>query len=241
MSNEPSDADRPLLSVVIPAYNEEATIAQVIARVREQPQDKEIVVVDDCSRDRTREIVESVAGPDLRLLRHERNLGKGAALRTGFGAARGRIVIVQDADCEYDPREYEHVLVPILDGVADVVYGSRFLGGPHRVLFFWHYLGNKFLTLLCNAVSNLNVSDMETGCKAFRREVVDSFKIEENRFGVEPEMTIKVARGGWRVYEVPIAYFGRTYAEGKKIGWRDAVWALVCIGRYGLSVPRKGP
>ncbi len=230
----PSEDASPLLSVVIAVYNERATIGELLRRVKEAPFEKEILVVDDGSTDGTAQEVEAHQDETVRLLRHDRNRGKGAALRTGFAAAGGRIVIVQDADLEYHPREYGNLLQPILDGEADVVYGSRFLGGPHRVCYFWHYLGNKLLTLLSNAMSNLNLTDMETGYKVFRREVVKDLPLKENRFGVEVELTQKVARRGWRIYEVPIAYYGRTYEEGKKIGLKDGLWALWCVLRYRL-------
>jgi glycosyltransferase involved in cell wall biosynthesis len=227
-------AEAPLLSVVIPAYNEVETIAEILGRVQAAPFDKEVLVVDDGSTDGTPEAVERLRMPGVRVIRHERNVGKGAALRTGFAQARGQVVLVQDADLEYNPGDYPALLEPILAGEADVVYGSRFLGGPHRVLYFWHYVANRTLTLLSNMVSNLNLTDMETGYKVFRREVVAGLDLKEERFGVEPEMTQKVARGRWRVYEVPISYYGRTYEEGKKIGWRDAVRAVWCILRYRL-------
>ncbi len=219
------------ISVVVPVYNEAATIEEVLGRVRETGIAGEIVVVDDGSSDATPEIVARVAeaAPEVRLQRHERNRGKGAALRTGFEKVTGDVVIIQDADREYDPRDYEKLLEPILDGRADVVYGSRFLGGPHRVLFFWHYVGNRLLTVLSNALNNINLSDMETGYKVFRREVLDGMPLRSDRFGFEPEFTAKVARRGLRIYEVPISYSGRTYAEGKKIGWRDGVKALAAM------------
>jgi len=225
------------ISVVIPCYNEVDTIERIIAAVRAaEPTDKEIIVVDDASTDGSGE---RLAG-ELRaridgLVRHPVNRGKGAALRSGFEAATGDIVLVQDADLEYDPSEYPRLLAPIIDGHADVVYGSRFMGAaPHRVLYFWHRVGNGFLTLLSNMFTNLNLTDMETCYKAFRREVLRSIRIEEDRFGFEPEITAKVARGGWRVYEVGISYFGRTYAEGKKIGYKDGFRAIWCIVKYNL-------
>ena len=225
------------LSVVIPCYNEAATIERVVDAVRAAPwPDKEIIVVDDGSDDGTRELLEGRLRPRVdRLETHARNRGKGAALRTGFAAATGDFVIVQDADLEYDPREYPVLLAPLVDGRADVVYGSRFLGGaPHRVLYFWHSVGNGFLTLLSNMLTDLNLTDMETCYKAFRREVLQSMTIEEDRFGFEPEVTAKVARLGCRIYEVGISYSGRTYAEGKKIGYRDGFWAIYCIVKYNL-------
>ncbi len=220
------------ISIVIPVFNERDTIAQVIGRVRavlgERP--SEIIVVDDGSSDGTREILRPVEG--IRLIEHEGNQGKGAALRTGFGAVAGDVVIVQDADLEYDPRDYEKLLEPIMDGRADVVFGSRFLGGPHRVLFFWHYLANKMLTWLSNVFTNLNLSDMETGYKVFRREVLAKIQIRSDRFNFEPEITAKVAKGRFRIYEVPISYSGRTYEEGKKIGFVDGISALWSIIKY---------
>ncbi len=224
------------VSVVIPVYNESATVEELIRRVREVAVAAEIVVVDDGSTDQTAERLERLAASgDLRVLRHPRNRGKGAALRTGFAAASGDVVLVQDADLEYDPRDYPRLLQPILDGRADVVFGSRFVGGEsHRVLYFWHSVGNRLLTLLSNVFTNLNLSDMESGYKAFRREVVAGLTLEEERFGFEPEIVAKVARGRWRIYEVGISYSGRTYAEGKKIHWRDGVRAVWCILKYGL-------
>ena len=224
------------VTVVMAAYNEADTIAHIIDRVQAVDIDKDIVVVDDASVDSTAEILDQLAQQhgNLTVLRHETNRGKGAALRRGFAAVRGDIVIVQDADLEYDPQDYHVLLKPILDGRADIVYGSRFLGGPHRVLLFWHYVGNKFLTLLCNAFSNVNLTDMETCYKVFRREVLDGLTLREDRFGFEPEFTIKVARRRWRIYECPISYYGRSYAEGKKIDWRDGVAALFHILKYGL-------
>jgi len=222
------------LSVVIPVYNEAATIAQLIERVRAIPAVSEIIVVDDCSKDGTTQILKGLPdAPGLVRLYHEVNRGKGAALRTGFKAATCDVVVVQDADLEYDPGEYPKLLAPIVDGRADVVYGSRFAGGEcHRVLYFWHSIGNKALTLLSNAFTNLNLTDMETCYKMFRREVIQSITIEEDRFGFEPEITAKIAKKRLRVYEVGISYSGRTYEEGKKIGWRDGVRAIWCIIRY---------
>jgi len=222
------------LSVVVPIFNERQTIAEVVARVRRalEGRDAEIVVVDDGSTDGSLEVLRSLAG--IRLIEHGRNQGKGAALRSGFAAATGDVVIVQDADLEYDPRDYPKLLEPIEDGRADVVFGSRFLGGPHRVLFFWHYMANKFLTALSNMFTNLNLSDMETGYKVFRKPVLEKIHIRCDRFNFEPEITAKVAKAGWRVYEVPISYSGRTYDEGKKISARDGLAALWAIIKYRL-------
>jgi glycosyltransferase involved in cell wall biosynthesis len=222
------------LSVVVPVFNERQTIAEIIRRVQavDVGMGKEIIVVDDGSTDGTREILQALALPDLKVVLHERNLGKGAALRSGFTEAGGDIVLVQDADLEYDPREYLRILGPILDGRADVVYGSRFLGGPHRVLYFWHYVGNRFLTTFSNMLSNLNLTDMETCYKVFRREVLGKIKLKSPRFGFEPEITMKLARLKCRVYEVPISYSGRDYAEGKKIGWKDGLAALFHLIRF---------
>jgi glycosyltransferase involved in cell wall biosynthesis len=224
------------LSVVIPVYNEVKTIETVIARVEAVPIDKEIVIVDDGSSDGTRDILERLKSrPGLKVILHPHNQGKGAALRSGFAAASGDVVIVQDADLEYDPDEFPKLLAPIADGRADVVYGSRFAGGEcHRVLYYWHSLGNRFLTLFSNMVTNLNLTDMETCYKAFKADVIKRVDIEEERFGFEPEVTAKIARMGVRIYEVGISYSGRTYAEGKKIGWRDGVRAIWCIVKYGL-------
>ena len=224
------------LSIVIPAYNEEKTLEEIVKRVERVPVDKEIIVVDDCSGDGTPQIAEQLAAAGrIRYLRHDSNQGKGAALRTGFREARGDMVIVQDADLEYDPAEIPLLMQPILADKADVVFGSRFMGnGPHRVLYFWHSLGNQFLTLASNMFCDLNLTDMETCYKLFRREVLQNITIEENRFGFEPEITAKVAKGGFRIYEMGISYSGRTYAEGKKIGWRDGFRALWCIAKYNL-------
>ena len=220
---------RRCLSVVVPCYNERATVATVVERVLASPWSAEVIVVDDGSTDGTREVLDGLAiatDDRLRVIHHDRNAGKGAALRTGFAAATGDYVIVQDADLEYDPAEYATMLEPLEAGLADVVFGSRFLSGrPHRVLYFWHSVGNRMLTLLSNMFTDLNLTDMETCYKAFRREVLEQLTIEEDRFGIEPEITAKVARGRWRIYEVGIAYAGRTYAEGKKIGWRDGMRA----------------
>jgi len=219
------------VSVVIPVYNEVSTIREIVVRVQAVDLNKEIIIVDDGSTDGTREQLQKItlSHENVRVLYHDRNQGKGAALRTGFEAATGDIVIIQDADLEYDPLEYPVLLEPILDGRADIVYGSRFLGGPHRVLFFWHYLGNKFLTLLSNALTNLNLTDMETCYKVFRREVLSNIQLKSNRFGFEPEFTAKIAKKDFRIYETSISYSGRTYAEGKKIGWKDGVKAIFAI------------
>ncbi|MBF2073131.1 MAG: glycosyltransferase family 2 protein [Synechococcales cyanobacterium C42_A2020_086] len=232
------------LSVVIPCFNELGTISRVIQAVKASPvADLEIIVVDDCSTDGTRDLLMTTLEHQVdQVIYHKKNRGKGAALRTGFAAATGDIVIVQDADLEYDPQEFPDVIAPILAGKADVVFGSRFAGGrPHRVVYFWHMVGNKFLTLLSNMFTNINLSDMETCYKAFRREVIQSIRIEENRFGFEPEITAKVAKMGCRIYEVGISYYGRTYKEGKKIGWKDGFRAIYCIVKYNLfarvSVP----
>ena len=222
------------LTVVIPVYNEVHTLLHLIERVQEVNVDKDIVLVDDCSTDGTRDLLRSTTFPaNVRVLYHERNQGKGAALRTGFAAAAGDVVIIQDADLEYDPREYPKLIAPIAQGRADVVFGSRFAGGEtHRVLYFWHFMGNKFLTLCSNAFTNLNLTDMETCYKVFRRDVLQKITVEENRFGFEPEITAKVAKLRLRIYEVGISYDGRTYEEGKKIGWKDGVRALWCIVKY---------
>ena len=224
------------LTVVLPVYNEVATIETIVARVRAVtlPVDLELIIVDDYSTDGTRLVLEELSKqPDVHLVLHDRNSGKGAALRSGFASATGDIVLIQDADLEYDPEEYPRLIRPILDKKADVVFGSRFSGGEcHRVLYFWHYLGNRFLTLLSNACTNLNLTDMETCYKVFRREIIQSLDLKEDRFGFEPEVTAKVAGLRCRIYEVGISYSGRTYEEGKKIGWRDGVRAIWCIVKY---------
>ena len=224
------------LTLVIPVYNEAATIAALIDRVRQVPVDKEIVVVDDCSRDGTRDVLKQLPpADDLRVLFHEVNQGKGAALRTGFRSATGDVVVVQDADLEYDPMDLPKLMAPIADGRADVVYGSRFSGGEcHRVLYFWHSIGNSVLTLLSNMCTDLNLTDMETCYKMFRREVIQAITVEEDRFGFEPEVTAKIAKMRLRIYEVGISYSGRTYEQGKKIGWKDGVRAVWCILKYNL-------
>jgi glycosyltransferase involved in cell wall biosynthesis len=223
----------PCLSVVVPCYNERATIGVVVDQVLASPWTAEVVIVDDGSTDGTRDVLAGLSHPAVRVLLQPRNQGKGAALRRGFAEATADYVVVQDADLEYDPAEYSTLMGPLVAGHADVVYGSRFISSrPHRVLYFWHSVGNRFLTTLSNMVTNLNLTDMETCYKAFRREVIQSVVIEEDRFGFEPEVTAKVARAGCRVYEVGISYNGRTYAEGKKIGWRDGVRAVWCIAKF---------
>ena len=233
-----SNADiPPCVSVVMPVYNEAASVAAVLEKVLAQSPLQELVVVDDCSSDGTWAVLQACASKDgrVRLFRHEVNQGKGAALRTGFAQATASLVLIQDADLEYDPEEYHLLLRPILLGRADVVFGSRFLGsGSHRVLYFWHSLGNRFLTLLSNMFTNLNLTDMETCYKVFRREIIQGMRIQEDRFGFEPEITAYVSRLDVRIYEVAISYYGRTYAEGKKIGWRDGFSALRCILKYNL-------
>ncbi len=222
------------LSVVIPVYNEKNTIEEILRRVQavDAGLEKEIVIVDDGSNDGTRDILKKLASSEVRVFLHEKNMGKGAALHTGFAQAEGDIVLVQDADLEYDPREYARLLEPILDGRADAVYGSRFLGGPHRVLFFWHYVGNKVLTTFSNMLTNLNLTDMETCYKVFKRETLQKIQLKSRRFGFEPEITVKLAKLKCRVFEVPISYSGRLYEEGKKIGWKDGVAALFHIIRF---------
>jgi glycosyltransferase involved in cell wall biosynthesis len=251
-----SSSQRPWLSVVIPVYNEKKTIEEILQRVQavDIGKEKELVVVDDGSTDGTRGILDQILDArrqescvfvlpstgvqlrinNVRIFLQEKNGGKGAALRRGFSEAEGDVILVQDADLEYDPQDYDKLLGPILDGRADVVFGSRFLGGPQRVHYFWHYCGNKFLTLLSDIFTNLKLSDMETCYKVFRREVLQGIQLKSNRFGFEPEITAKISKGHWRIYEVPISYSGRTYTEGKKITWRDGVSALWCIFRYNL-------
>jgi len=242
------------VSIVIPAYNERAFIEEVLLRVQASPIDKEIIVIDDWSTDGTRQLLADLdkaqadgkrevivqngkarlSLENIRFMFQPQNGGKGAALRRGFDAATGDVVLVQDADLEYDPKDYEKLLEPIFEGKADVVYGSRFSGGPQRVHYFWHYAGNKFLTLLSDIFTNLKLTDMETCYKVFRREVLQNIKLKSDRFGFEPEITAKISKGNWRIYEVSISYSGRTYAEGKKITWRDGVATLWCIFRFNL-------
>jgi glycosyltransferase involved in cell wall biosynthesis len=223
------------LSIVIPCYNEVKTIAEIVRRVKAAPvKSKEIIIVDDCSIDGTRELIRNEIEPTVdKVIYHDVNQGKGAALRSGFQATTGDIVVVQDADLEYNPKEYPQLMEPIVEGNADVVFGSRFMGGnPHRVIYYWHMVGNRFLTLISTMLTNINLTDMETGYKMFKREVIQSITIEENRFGFEPEITAKVARGNTRIYEVGISYYGRIYAESKKIGWKDGIRAIYAILKY---------
>jgi len=251
----PTALDNPKVSIVIPVYNEKSTIDEILRRVLDTEFRKEVIIVDDCSTDGTRQILENMAARqannepsapaqdgsdavelrDLRFFFQTPNQGKGAALRRGFAETTGEIVLVQDADLEYDPRDYSVLLEPIIDGRADVVYGSRFLGGPQRVHYFWHYVANRILTLLSDIFTNLKITDVETCYKVFRKEVLKGIEIKSNRFGFEPEITAKIAKHDWRIYEVPITYAGRTYEEGKKITWKDGVQALWCIIRFRLS------
>lgn len=233
-----SHSSSPCVSVVMPVYNEAATVANVINVVLQQSSVQELIIVDDCSRDGSWEVLKKIAesDPRIKVFHHDVNQGKGAALRTGISKATATLVLIQDADLEYDPNEYETLIHPILMDKADVVFGSRFAGaGAHRVLYYWHSVGNKFLTMLSNMATNLNLTDMETCYKVFRREIIQQIAIEENRFGFEPEITAKVAAMNTRIYEVPISYYGRTYAEGKKINWRDGFSALRCIFRYNFA------
>ena len=224
------------LSVIIPVFNEESTIKEIIKAVESSPVDlKEIIIVDDCSTDSTRQILREINSPLVKIFYNKRNKGKGYSLKKGFYEAKGDICVVQDADLEYDPNEFPKLIQPILENKADVVYGSRFQGGgPHRVVYFWHRVGNGLLTLMNNFFTDLDLSDMETCYKAFRRNIIQSIKIEENRFGFEPEITAKISKMNLRIYEVGISYYGRTYAEGKKINWRDGFRALYCIFKYNL-------
>jgi glycosyltransferase involved in cell wall biosynthesis len=236
-SSQPPFLPNLIVSVVVPCFNEKATILPLLNSLVAVPFAKEILVVDDCSTDGTRELLleQATTLPSVRIFLQETNRGKGAALRRGFQEAAGDVVIVQDADLEYDPREIPKVIDPIVEGIADVVYGSRFQGGPHRVLYYWHSIGNRMLTTFSNMITNLNLTDMETCYKAFRREVIQSISIEEDRFGFEPEVTVKLARiKAIRIYEVPISYRGRKYEEGKKIGLKDAFRAVYCLTKYGL-------
>ncbi len=221
------------LSIIIPVYNEANTIREILTRVKRVPYEKEIIVVDDGSNDQTSKILKE-ENEGIKILTHPKNIGKGAAIRTAIPHITGDIVIIQDADLEYNPSEYGNLIKPIIEGMADVVYGSRFLGGPHRVLFFWHFLGNKILTTLSNMLTDLNLSDMETGYKVFRSEILRKIKIKSNRFGFEPEITAKVAKMKCRIYEVPISYWGRDYTEGKKIRWKDGLAAIYWIIRFNL-------
>ena len=230
------DNEQILLSVIVPCFNEIKTIDKVINNIQGSPvESKEIIIVDDFSSDGSREFLKNVQSYNIKTIFHNKNLGKGAALCSGISLAKGKIIIIQDADLEYDPNQFPDIIEPIVNGKADVVYGSRFQGGqPHRVVYFWHRIGNGFLTLLSDIFTDINLTDMETCYKAFRREIIQQIKIEENRFGFEPEITAKIAKLDCRIYEVGISYYGRTYKEGKKIGWRDGVWAIWCILKYNL-------
>lgn len=228
------------LSIIIPVYNEKETIKNILHKVEQvNLQDlglsKEIIIVDDGSSDGTTDILQELANRGYSILYHQHNMGKGASVHTGLEKATGEVIIIQDADLEYDPEEYRRLLAPITSGQADIVYGSRFVGSqPHRVLFFWHYMGNKFITSFCNLFSNLNLTDVETGAKAFRREALNSIRLRERGFGFEPEVTIKLAKKRWKFYEVGVSYYGRDYVQGKKIRWKDGLWAIWTILRYGL-------
>jgi glycosyltransferase involved in cell wall biosynthesis len=236
LSSAPHVPSGPCVSVVMPVYNEAATVGEVVRTVLDQASVAELIIVDDASSDGTWNALQDLGlDPRVKTFRHEFNQGKGAALRTGIAKATAELVLIQDADLEYDPGEYPILIQPILVNRADVVFGSRFMGsGAHRVLYYWHYVGNRLLTTLSNMATNLNLSDMETCYKVFRREIIQSIRIQEDRFGFEPEITAKVSRAGVRIYEVPISYYGRTYAEGKKINWRDGVRALICIFKYNF-------
>ena len=229
------------LSIIIPVFNEVNTIAVIIQKVQSADYDKEIIVVDDASTDGTKDVLQKLSQkPKIKIFYHERNRGKGAAIRTAIKNITGNITIIQDADLEYDPVDYTILLKPILDGRADVVYGSRFQGGPHRVLFFWHYLGNKFLTLFSNMMTNLNLTDMETGYKAFKSNVIKKISLSSDRFGFEPEVTAKISHNNnYKIYEVPISYSGRDYSEGKKIGWKDGLAAIYFILKYNIQAKLK--
>jgi glycosyltransferase involved in cell wall biosynthesis len=241
MAKEGFDLRGLKLSVVMPVYNERATIEEIVRRVEATGLAHEIIVVDDASTDGTRELLQALPPGRIRLQLHPVNRGKGSAVRTGIEAATGDIVLIQDADLEYDPGDYPALLKPIVDGVADVVVGSRFLGGPHRVLYFWHYRGNRFLTTLSNVLTNLNLTDMECCYKVFRAEVLRQVRLKSKRFGIEPELIARAAQLRCRIYEVPVSYFGRDYAAGKKITWRDGFAAVWHILRFGLSRPRPRP
>ena len=235
MSTQNYDSTDFVLSVIIPVFNERSTIKELIEAVIAAPYQKEVIIVDDGSTDGTTDIIQKMQYPKVRCILHGKNYGKGKAIQTGLREATGHIVVIQDADLEYDPLEYPVLLQPILSGRADVVFGSRFAGqGAHRVLYFWHYAGNRFLTLLSNVFTNLNLTDMETCYKVFTKEALQGISINENRFGFEPEITDKIAKKHLRIYEVPISYYGRTYDEGKKINWRDGLWALWCIFKYNI-------
>lgn len=229
------DNDNFILTIIIPVYNERNTIIHAVEGVLSTPYNKEIILVDDGSTDGTQDIIKNINETNIKKIFHEKNYGKGRAIQTGFKQASGDIILIQDADLEYDPTEYKNLLKPILSGKADVVYGTRFAGnGSHRVLYFWHYLGNRILTFLSNMLTNLNLSDMECCYKVFTRDALLDINIEENRFGFEPEITAKIVKKNIRIYEVPVSYYGRTYAEGKKINWKDGIWALWCIFKYNL-------
>ncbi len=239
MENNLPSPQVPTLSIVVPVYNEVNTLREIIARIQASPvENKEIIVVDDCSTDGTRELLKSELSAEVdKVIYQDQNYGKGFALKAGFKEATADIVIIQDADLEYDPNQYPQLISPILDNKADVVYGSRFMGGgPHRVVYFWHYVGNRMLTLFSNMMTNINLTDMETGYKVFRREIIQSIDIKEARFGFEPEITAKIAKKRVRIYEMGISYYGRTYEEGKKIGWKDGVRAFWCIIKYNIFI-----